>query len=217
MNTIALTFWCKYWCNVIVEWTKKILVLVASGDGHVVNVHADWFIWSIKQDIVGNGIYCNYFRLDVESKLPEQLKLAFVCCRSEDKSAALLCLLKHAIKPESLIVVFAATKHHVEYLHMVRSTSSLVPVRTLNFCFKSRKLNSSVHTLLQFYSYYITLIIIWYPDICTNKNFEEKLPFLCNYSNSVFQSNYVNLPYNSPSCHRQYCSCCFKEVPLQRI
>jgi superfamily II DNA/RNA helicase len=79
------------------------------------------------------GICCNYFRLDVESKLPEQLKLAFVCCRSEDKSAALLCLLKHVIKPESLIVVFAATKHHVEYLHMVRSTFSLVPVRKLNF------------------------------------------------------------------------------------
>lgn len=58
-------------------------------------------------------------RLDVESKLPDQLKLAFISCRSEDKPAALLCLLRHVIKPKSLTVVFAATKHHVEYLHML--------------------------------------------------------------------------------------------------
>lgn len=58
----------------------------------------------------------------MESKLPEQLKLAFVCGRSEDKSAALLCLLRHVIKPGSMTVVFTATKHHVEYLHMVRSS-----------------------------------------------------------------------------------------------
>jgi superfamily II DNA/RNA helicase len=109
---------------------------------------------------VGNGVCCNHFRLDVESKLPEQLKLAFVCCRSEDKSAALLCLLKHVIKPESLTVVFAATKHHVEYLHMVRNTFALVLVRKLNFSFKSRKLNSSVHTLLQFVIHYIDSYLI---------------------------------------------------------
>jgi ATP-dependent RNA helicase DDX54/DBP10 len=71
---------------------------------------------------MNNGICCDYYRLDVESKLPEQLKIAFICCRSEDKSAALLCLLKHVTKPKSMTVVFAATKHHVEYLHMVRSS-----------------------------------------------------------------------------------------------
>nr|CAD7193783.1 unnamed protein product [Timema douglasi] len=58
-------------------------------------------------------------RLDVESKLPDQLKLAFLCCRSEEKTAALLCLLKHVVKPKAQTVVFAATKHHVEYLHLI--------------------------------------------------------------------------------------------------
>ncbi|XP_049949021.1 ATP-dependent RNA helicase DDX54 [Schistocerca serialis cubense] len=58
-------------------------------------------------------------RLDVESKLPDSLTLEFICCRSDDKSAALLCLLKHVIKLESQTVLFAATKHHVEYLHML--------------------------------------------------------------------------------------------------
>jgi superfamily II DNA/RNA helicase len=81
-------------------------------------------LWTEKPGGVDNDV-CSCFRLDVESKLPEQLKLAFICCRSEDKSAALLCLLKHVIKPESMTVVFAATKHHVEYLHMVRYSTTL--------------------------------------------------------------------------------------------
>ncbi|XP_063242989.1 ATP-dependent RNA helicase DDX54 [Bacillus rossius redtenbacheri] len=58
-------------------------------------------------------------RLDVDSKLPELLKLGFVCCRSEEKPAALLCLLKHALPASAQTVVFAATKHHVEYLHLI--------------------------------------------------------------------------------------------------
>jgi hypothetical protein len=150
LNTNVLTFWYECQCgDDSVEYTAKISILVSVGDRPVLNLHTDCSVQSIKRDVEGNGIYCNYFRLDVESKLPEQLKLAFICCRSEDKSAALLCLLKHVIKPESLIVVFAATKHHVEYLHMVRSTFTLVPVRKLNFSFESRKLNSSAHTLLQ--------------------------------------------------------------------
>ncbi|KAJ9574711.1 hypothetical protein L9F63_008124, partial [Diploptera punctata] len=64
-------------------------------------------------------------RLDVESKLPDQLKLAFISCRSDDKPAALLCLLKEIMKPKSLTVVFAATKHHVEYLHLLLEKAAI--------------------------------------------------------------------------------------------
>lgn len=58
-------------------------------------------------------------RLDVESKLPETLDLSFIYCCSDDKPAALLCLLKHVIKPDSQTIIFTATKHHVEYIHML--------------------------------------------------------------------------------------------------
>lgn len=60
-------------------------------------------------------------RLDVESKLPEELTLSFITCRPEEKLAVLLSLLKHVIKSDSQTVVFAATMHHVEYIHMVRN------------------------------------------------------------------------------------------------
>jgi len=56
-------------------------------------------------------------RLDVDSKLPEALKLAFLHCRPETKLAALLHLLRHVIPEEEQAVVFCATRHHVEYLH----------------------------------------------------------------------------------------------------
>ncbi|XP_076307739.1 ATP-dependent RNA helicase DDX54 [Tachypleus tridentatus] len=58
-------------------------------------------------------------RLDVDSKLNENLKTLFISCRSDDKLAVLLHLLKYVVKPEELTVVFAATRHHVEYLNMV--------------------------------------------------------------------------------------------------
>lgn len=64
-------------------------------------------------------------RLDVESKLPDELKLVFVASRPEEKLAVLLCLLKNIVKPESQTVVFAATIHHVEYIHMILDKANI--------------------------------------------------------------------------------------------
>ena len=61
----------------------------------------------------------SYDRLDVDSKLPEALKLAFSFCPSESKASVLLHLLKNSVKADELTLVFAATMHHVEYLHLV--------------------------------------------------------------------------------------------------
>ncbi|KAK5650227.1 hypothetical protein RI129_001256 [Pyrocoelia pectoralis] len=58
-------------------------------------------------------------RLDVESKLPSELDLAFLTVRSEERTAALLVLLKLHIDPKQQTIVFAATKYHVDYLHLV--------------------------------------------------------------------------------------------------
>ncbi|CAG7816309.1 unnamed protein product [Allacma fusca] len=58
-------------------------------------------------------------RLDVDSKLPDRLSLTHLACRSEDKFAALLYLLKNEIDLERQTLVFVATKHHVELLHSV--------------------------------------------------------------------------------------------------
>uniref|UniRef100_A0A8C5JES1 ATP-dependent RNA helicase DDX54 n=1 Tax=Junco hyemalis TaxID=40217 RepID=A0A8C5JES1_JUNHY len=55
-------------------------------------------------------------RLDVESKLSEQLKLVFFHVRGDDKPAVLLHLLRSVVKPQDQTVVFVATKHHTEYL-----------------------------------------------------------------------------------------------------
>uniref|UniRef100_A0A8C8RGC1 ATP-dependent RNA helicase DDX54 n=1 Tax=Pelusios castaneus TaxID=367368 RepID=A0A8C8RGC1_9SAUR len=55
-------------------------------------------------------------RLDVETKLSEQLKLAFFNMRGDDKPAVLLHLLRSVVRPQDQTVVFVATKHHAEYL-----------------------------------------------------------------------------------------------------
>ncbi|XP_028274374.1 ATP-dependent RNA helicase DDX54 [Parambassis ranga] len=55
-------------------------------------------------------------RLDVDSKLSDQIKLSFFNLRIDDKPALLLHLLRNVVKPQEQTVVFAATKHHVEYL-----------------------------------------------------------------------------------------------------
>ncbi|XP_072839817.2 ATP-dependent RNA helicase DDX54 [Pogona vitticeps] len=55
-------------------------------------------------------------RLDVESKLSEQLKLSFYHVRPDDKPALLLYLLRTVVRPQEQTIVFVATKHHTEYL-----------------------------------------------------------------------------------------------------
>lgn len=58
-------------------------------------------------------------RLDVDWKLPSTLWLGWIYVRAELKTAALLLLLDKVLTPNTQAVVFAATKHHVEYLHLV--------------------------------------------------------------------------------------------------
>ncbi|XP_013139112.1 PREDICTED: ATP-dependent RNA helicase DDX54 [Papilio polytes] len=59
-------------------------------------------------------------RLDVDWKLPSTLWLAWISVRAELKTAALLLLLDRVLTPSTpQAVVFAATKHHVEYLHLI--------------------------------------------------------------------------------------------------
>ncbi|XP_078523287.1 ATP-dependent RNA helicase DDX54 isoform X1 [Lissotriton helveticus] len=55
-------------------------------------------------------------RLDVDTKLSDQLRLAFFLMRADDKPAILLHLLRNVVKPQELTVVFVATKHHAEHL-----------------------------------------------------------------------------------------------------
>ncbi|GBP17470.1 ATP-dependent RNA helicase DDX54 [Eumeta japonica] len=59
-------------------------------------------------------------RLDVDWKLPSTLWLGWISVRAELKTAALLLLLDKVLTADTpQAVVFAATKHHVEYLHLV--------------------------------------------------------------------------------------------------
>ncbi|MEQ2208833.1 ATP-dependent RNA helicase ddx54 [Xenoophorus captivus] len=64
-------------------------------------------------------------RLDVDSKLSDQIKLSFFHLRVDDKPALLLHLLRNVAKPQEQTVVFAATKHHVEYLKELLSSEGI--------------------------------------------------------------------------------------------
>ncbi|XP_037548242.1 ATP-dependent RNA helicase DDX54 [Nematolebias whitei] len=64
-------------------------------------------------------------RLDVDSKLSDQIKLSFFHLRVDDKPALLLHLLRNVVKPQEQTVVFAATKHHVEYLKELLSSENI--------------------------------------------------------------------------------------------
>nr|AAH98602.1 Zgc:111908 protein [Danio rerio] len=64
-------------------------------------------------------------RLDVDTKLSEQLKLSFFSLRLDDKPALLLHLLRNVVKPQEQTVVFVATKHHVEYLKELLSAEGV--------------------------------------------------------------------------------------------
>ncbi|KAM8817047.1 ATP-dependent RNA helicase DDX54 [Rhynchonycteris naso] len=61
-------------------------------------------------------------RLDVDTKLNEQLKTSFFLVREDTKAAVLLHLLRNAVRPQDQTVVFVATKHHAEYLSELLTT-----------------------------------------------------------------------------------------------
>lgn len=55
-------------------------------------------------------------QLDVERRMSPDLATLFFTVRQEDKVPALLYLVRELLKPEQLTIIFAATRHHVEYL-----------------------------------------------------------------------------------------------------
>ncbi|KAM9793837.1 ATP-dependent RNA helicase DDX54 isoform 1-T1 [Syngnathus typhle] len=64
-------------------------------------------------------------RLDVDSKISDQITLSFFHLRVDDKPALLLHLLRNVVKPQEQTVVFAATKHHVEYIKELLSLEGM--------------------------------------------------------------------------------------------
>lgn len=58
-------------------------------------------------------------RLDVDTKLSSQLKMAFITCLPFEKEALVIHLLQTIIPEEEKVVIFFATKHHVDYMEMV--------------------------------------------------------------------------------------------------
>ncbi|CAL1261172.1 unnamed protein product [Larinioides sclopetarius] len=65
-------------------------------------------------------------RLDVDLQISENLKTSYFLCRTDDKTAVLLYLLKNVVDLEKeLTVVFLATKHHVEYMKDVLEKANI--------------------------------------------------------------------------------------------
>ena len=58
-------------------------------------------------------------RLDAESKISPDLKMHFFRVREEEKVAALLFLLREVIDAGQSTILFASTRHHVEYLALL--------------------------------------------------------------------------------------------------
>lgn len=58
-------------------------------------------------------------RLDLETKISNDLKLVFFTLRHEEKNAALLYLIEEMIKSDEQTLVFVSTKYHVEFLNVL--------------------------------------------------------------------------------------------------
>lgn len=56
-------------------------------------------------------------RLESESKLSDELRLAFFSVRSNEKMAALMYLVRRIIPSDQMTIIFTATRHHSELVH----------------------------------------------------------------------------------------------------
>jgi ATP-dependent RNA helicase DDX54/DBP10 len=96
-------------------------------------------------------------RLDAEHKLPPNLKNVFFIVEHSDKPAALLLLLKEYLSCDDQTIVFASTRHHVEFVHQLLTAAGIAssPVygsldataRKINIAkFRSRQTNVLIVT-----------------------------------------------------------------------
>jgi len=69
-------------------------------------------------------------RLDSEANVSDDLRMLFFHCRSDDKDAVLMYLLSTVLPQETtgLTIVFAATRHHVEYIQTLCEAKGLQSV-----------------------------------------------------------------------------------------
>ncbi|KAK4275966.1 hypothetical protein QN277_018974 [Acacia crassicarpa] len=66
-------------------------------------------------------------RLDLETKISPDLKLAFFTLRQEEKYAALLYLIREQISSDEQTLIFVSTKHHVEFLNALFKEEGIEP------------------------------------------------------------------------------------------
>lgn len=65
-------------------------------------------------------------RLDTDKKLSPNLKLVHIACLPEEKNAVLLHLLSTSVAIKEQVIVFFATKHHVEFFQTLLTASGFV-------------------------------------------------------------------------------------------
>lgn len=66
-------------------------------------------------------------RLDLETRISPDLKLAFFTLRQEEKHAALLYLIREQISSDQQTLIFVSTKHHVEFLNSLFREEGIEP------------------------------------------------------------------------------------------
>lgn len=66
-------------------------------------------------------------RLDLETKISPDLKLAFFTLRQDEKYAALLYLIREHIGSDQQTLIFVSTKHHVEFLNVLFRHEGIEP------------------------------------------------------------------------------------------
>ncbi|XP_043689719.1 putative DEAD-box ATP-dependent RNA helicase 29 [Telopea speciosissima] len=66
-------------------------------------------------------------RLDLETRISPDLKLAFFTLRQEEKAAALLYLIREHISSDQQTLIFVSTKHHVEFLNILFREEGIEP------------------------------------------------------------------------------------------
>ncbi|KHN24572.1 Putative DEAD-box ATP-dependent RNA helicase 29 [Glycine soja] len=66
-------------------------------------------------------------RLDLETRISPDLKLAFFTLRQEEKYSALLYLIREHIGSDQQTLIFVSTKHHVEFLNLLFREEGIEP------------------------------------------------------------------------------------------
>eukprot|EP01083_Nonionella_stella_P301644 1036008_1 len=125
-------------------------------------------------------------RLDTDCKISPNLQLSYLYCREDDKLAVLLYLLQTLVQNDKLILIFAATRYHVELIQHFLTTNEMQCVS----CFGSMEQDYRNININRFRKKHVNIMVV--TDVASRGLDIPLLDFVINFQIPTTPKSFIH-------------------------